>query len=105
MFGLYFIDLYLFGFDIDCVVTSEFGGKESRNNLYSLVSYLKKKNLVIEVEVVVKVRVLIIKFVELYLGIYIDVLFERINGIEVVKFIREWLDDIFGLRELVFIVK
>lgn len=43
VFGSYSTDLYLPGSDIDCVVTSKLGGKESRNNLYSLASHLKKK--------------------------------------------------------------
>lgn len=105
VFGSYSTDLYLPGSDIDCVVTSELGGKESRNNLYSLASHLKKKNLATEVEVVAKARVPIIKFVEPYSGIHIDVSFERTNGIEAAKLIREWLDDTPGLRELVLIVK
>ncbi|CAI4737998.1 CPA_1a_G0048430.mRNA.1.CDS.1 [Saccharomyces cerevisiae] len=105
VFGSYSTDLYLPGSDIDCVVTSKLGGKESRNNLYSLASHLKKKNLATEVEVVAKARVPIIKFVEPYSGIHIDVSFERTNGIEAAKLIREWLDDTPGLRELVLIVK
>ncbi|AJT77710.1 non-canonical poly(A) polymerase PAP2 [Saccharomyces cerevisiae S288C] len=105
VFGSYSTDLYLPGSDIDCVVTSELGGKESRNNLYSLASHLKKKNLATEVEVVAKARVPIIKFVEPHSGIHIDVSFERTNGIEAAKLIREWLDDTPGLRELVLIVK
>ncbi|CAD6646503.1 XXYS1_4_G0028410.mRNA.1.CDS.1 [Saccharomyces cerevisiae] len=105
VFGSYSTDLYLPGSDIDCVVTSELGGKERRNNLYSLASHLKKKNLATEVEVVAKARVPIIKFVEPHSGIHIDVSFERTNGIEAAKLIREWLDDTPGLRELVLIVK
>ncbi|CAI4747772.1 CNT_HP2_G0046680.mRNA.1.CDS.1 [Saccharomyces cerevisiae] len=105
VFGSYSTDLYLPGSDIDCVVTSELGGKESRNNLYSLASHLKKKILATEVEVVAKARVPIIKFVEPHSGIHIDVSFERTNGIEAAKLIREWLDDTPGLRELVLIVK
>ncbi|CAI4775941.1 AKH_1a_G0047170.mRNA.1.CDS.1 [Saccharomyces cerevisiae] len=105
VFGSYSTDLYLPGSDIDCVVTSELGGKESRNNLYSLASHLKKKKLATEVEVVAKARVPIIKFVEPHSGIHIDVSFERTNGIEAAKLIREWLDDTPGLRELVLIVK
>nr|3NYB_A Chain A, Poly(A) RNA polymerase protein 2 [Saccharomyces cerevisiae] len=105
VFGSYSTDLYLPGSDIDCVVTSELGGKESRNNLYSLASHLKKKNLATEVEVVAKARVPIIKFVEPHSGIHIAVSFERTNGIEAAKLIREWLDDTPGLRELVLIVK
>ena len=105
VFGSYSTDLYLPGSDIDCVVTSELGGKESRNNLSSLASHLKKKNLATEVEVVAKARVPIIKFVEPHSGIHIDVSFERTNGIEAAKLIREWLDDTPGLRELVLIVK
>ncbi|AJT97221.1 Pap2p [Saccharomyces cerevisiae YJM1342] len=105
VFGSYSTDLYLPGSDIDCVVTSKLGGKESRNNLYSLASHLKKKKLATEVEVVAKARVPIIKFVEPHSGIHIDVSFERTNGIEAAKLIREWLDDTPGLRELVLIVK
>lgn len=105
VFGSYSTDLYLPGSDIDCVVNSELGGKESRNNLYSLASHLKKNNLATEIEVVAKARVPIIKFVEPHSGIHIDVSFERTNGLEAAKLIREWLNDTPGLRELVLIVK
>ncbi|EJS41828.1 trf4p [Saccharomyces arboricola H-6] len=105
VFGSYSTDLYLPGSDIDCVITSELGGKESRNNLFSLASHLKKKNLATEIEVVAKARVPIIKFVEPNSGIHIDVSFERTNGLEAAKLIREWLNDTPGLRELVLIVK
>ncbi|CAI4050794.1 hypothetical protein SKDZ_15G0420 [Saccharomyces kudriavzevii ZP591] len=105
VFGSYSTDLYLPGSDIDCVVNSELGGKESRNNLYSLASHLKKNNLATEIEVVAKARVPIIKFVEPHSRIHIDVSFERTNGLEAAKLIREWLNDTPGLRELVLIVK
>ncbi|KAH3898714.1 uncharacterized protein SCDLUD_005038 [Saccharomycodes ludwigii] len=105
IFGSYATDLYLPGSDIDCVVNSKAGGKESRSNLYSLASFLKRKKLAIQVEVIAKARVPIIKFVEPESNIHIDVSFERLNGLEAAKIIRDWLTETPGLRELVLIVK
>ncbi|QLG73716.1 hypothetical protein HG535_0F02270 [Zygotorulaspora mrakii] len=105
VFGSYATDLYLPGSDIDCVVISKNSDKENRNSLYSLASHLKKKKLASRVEVIAKARVPIIKFVEPESQIHIDVSFERTNGIEAARLIREWLDDTPGLRELVLIVK
>lgn len=105
VFGSYATDLYLPGSDIDCVVNSRTGDKENRNSLYSLASFLKQKKLATQVEVIAKARVPIIKFVEPHSQIHIDVSFERINGLEAAKLIREWLHETPGLRELVLIVK
>lgn len=105
VFGSYATDLYLPGSDIDCVIISKSGDKDNRNSLYSLASNLKRKNLASQVEVIAKARVPIIKFVEPESNIHIDVSFERTNGLEAAKLIREWLDESPGLRELVLIVK
>lgn len=104
-FGSYATDLYLPGSDIDCVVRSESGDKENRNALYSLASFLKRKGLATQVEVIAKARVPIIKFVEPESKIHIDVSFERTNGLEAARVIRGWLEEQHGLRELVLIVK
>ncbi|CCE61138.1 hypothetical protein TPHA_0A00530 [Tetrapisispora phaffii CBS 4417] len=105
VFGSYATDLYLPGSDIDCVINSEKGDKESRYNLYILASHLRQLNLATQVEVIAKARVPIIKFVEPKSQIHIDVSFERTNGVEAAKLIREWLDDTPGLRELVLVIK
>lgn len=105
VFGSYATDLYLPGSDIDIVVNSSSGDKENRNSLYSLASFLKQRNLASHVEVIAKARVPIIKFVEPHSQIHIDVSFERTNGLEAAKLIREWLHETPGLRELVLIVK
>ncbi|QLQ80869.1 hypothetical protein HG537_0E02240 [Torulaspora globosa] len=105
VFGSYATDLYLPGSDIDCVVNSASGDKENRNSLYSLASFLKQRKLASQVEVIAKARVPIIKFVEPHSQIHIDVSFERTNGLEAAKLIREWLQETPGLRELVLIVK
>lgn len=104
-FGSYATDLYLPGSDIDCVVRSASGDKENRNALYSLASFLKRKQLATQVEVIAKARVPIIKFVEPESKIHIDVSFERTNGLEAARVIRGWLEEQPGLRELVLIVK
>lgn len=104
-FGSYSTDLYLPGSDIDCVVRSKAGDKENRNSLYSLASFLKRKDLATQVEVIAKARVPIIKFVEPESRIHIDVSFERTNGLEAARIIRAWLQEQPGLRELVLIVK
>ncbi|SCV05140.1 LANO_0H00936g1_1 [Lachancea nothofagi CBS 11611] len=105
VFGSFATDLYLPGSDIDCVVNSSAGDKENRNCLYSLASFLKRRKLATQVEVIAKARVPIIKFVEPESQIHIDVSFERINGLEAAKVIRGWLNETAGLRELVLIVK
>lgn len=104
-FGSYATDLYLPGSDIDCVIISLNQDKENRQSLYSLASYLKRNGLAIQVEVIVKTRVPIIKFIEPDSQIHIDLSFERTNGLEAAKIIRNWLQDTPGLRELVLIVK
>ncbi|EDO14802.1 hypothetical protein Kpol_1076p8 [Vanderwaltozyma polyspora DSM 70294] len=105
VFGSYATDLYLPGSDIDCVVNSKAGDKQSRNCLYSLASHLKKEGLAEDIEIIAKARVPIIKFVEPLSKIHVDVSFERTNGLEAAKLIRGWLDSTNGLRELVLIVK
>lgn len=105
VFGSYATDLYLPGSDIDCVVNSTEGNKDGKGCLYQLAKYLKDKKLATEVEVIAKTRVPIIKFVEPESKIHIDVSFERTNGLEAAKLIREWLDSTPGLRELVLVVK
>lgn len=105
VFGSYATDLYLPGSDIDCVVNSENQDKDNRVSLYELATYLKHKKLATEVEVIAKARVPIIKFVEPESRIHIDVSFERTNGLEAAKLIREWLRTTPGLRELVLVVK
>ncbi|KAM3165287.1 Polynucleotide adenylyltransferase [Lachancea thermotolerans] len=105
VFGSFATDLYLPGSDIDCVVNSSSGDKENRNCLYSLASFLKRRKLATQVEVISKARVPIIKFVEPISQIHIDISFERVNGLEAARVIRGWLKETPGLRELVLIVK
>ncbi|CAI4714935.1 BAQ_1a_G0043940.mRNA.1.CDS.1 [Saccharomyces cerevisiae] len=105
VFGSFATDLYLPGSDIDCVVNSRNRDKEDRNYIYELARHLKNKGLAIRMEVIVKTRVPIIKFIEPQSQLHIDVSFERTNGLEAAKLIREWLRDSPGLRELVLIIK
>ncbi|CCH58573.1 hypothetical protein TBLA_0A07840 [Henningerozyma blattae CBS 6284] len=105
VFGSYATDLYLPGSDIDCVIISSAGDKENRHSLYQLSSWLKQNKLATKVEVIAKARVPIIKFVEPSSNIHIDVSFERSNGLEAAKTIRDWLNSTPGLRELVLIIK
>lgn len=105
VFGSYATDLYLPGSDIDCVITSKTGDKEHRSYLYELARYLKNNNIATQIEVIAKARVPIIKFVDIESQLHIDLSFERLNGIEVAKIIRNWLDNTPGLRELVLVVK
>lgn len=105
VFGSYATDLYLPGSDIDCVVNSKEGDKQSRNNLYKLANFLKKKEIATDIEVVAKARVPIIKFVEVESRTHLDISFERLNGLEAAKLIRDWLKSTPGLRELVLVVK
>ncbi|KAG0672215.1 hypothetical protein C6P45_003690 [Maudiozyma exigua] len=105
VFGSYATDLYLPGSDIDCVVTSKAANKDHRSYLYELARYLKSKSIGTQIEVIAKARVPIIKFVDISSGLHIDVSFERLNGIEIAKVIRNWIDDTPGLRELVLVIK
>lgn len=105
VFGSYATDLYLPGSDIDCVINSKSGDKDNRNALYQLANHLSNAGLAIDVEVISKARVPIIKFIEPESKIHIDISFERTNGVDAAKLIRSWLDSTPGLRELVLIVK
>ncbi|CAI4050984.1 hypothetical protein SUVZ_14G0360 [Saccharomyces uvarum] len=105
VFGSFATDLYLPGSDIDCVINSRNSDKEDRNYIYELARYLKNQGLAIRMEVIVRTRVPIIKFIEPQSQLHIDVSFERTNGLEAAKLIREWLKDSPGLRELVLVIK
>ncbi|CAI4049297.1 hypothetical protein SKDZ_14G0340 [Saccharomyces kudriavzevii ZP591] len=105
VFGSFATDLYLPGSDIDCVINSRHHDKEDRNYIYELARYLKNEGLAIRMEVIVRTRVPIIKFIEPLSQLHIDVSFERTNGLEAARLIREWLRDSPGLRELVLVIK
>lgn len=105
IFGSYATDLYLPGSDIDCVINSKHKDKDSRQALYSLSTFLKRKGLAQQMEVIANARVPIIKFVDPDSLLHIDVSFERTNGVEAANLIRSWLEEQRGLRELVLIVK
>lgn len=105
VFGSFATDLYLPGSDIDCSVISTSGDKENRQYLYDLAKHLKYNGIATKTEVVAHTRVPIIKFVDRNSNLNIDVSFERTNGIEAAKLIRDWIDATPGLRELVLIVK
>lgn len=105
VFGSYATDLYLPGSDIDVVVNSSTGDKEQRQYLYELARHLKSSGFATQIEVISKTRVPIIKFVEPDSDIHVDISFERTNGIEAAKLIRNWLSVTPGMRELVLIIK
>lgn len=105
VFGSSATDLYLPGSDIDMVVISQDGDREQRSRLYQLSTHLRSKKLAKNIEVIAKAKVPIVKFVDPESNIHIDVSFERSNGIEAARKIREWLASTPGLRELVLVVK
>lgn len=105
VFGSYATDLYLPGSDMDCVVVSKYKDKEDRQKIYQLSSWLKRNNLATNMEVIAKARVPIIKFIEPNSNLHIDISFERTNGLDAARTIRNWLDSTPGLRELTLVVK
>ena len=105
IFGSSATDLYLPGSDIDMVIISRNGDYENRGRLYQLSSFLRNKSLAKNIEVIAKAKVPIVKFCDPPTNVQVDVSFERINGIEAAKRIREWLHSTPGLRELVLVVK
>ncbi|CCK72601.1 non-canonical poly(A) polymerase TRF5 KNAG_0K02380 [Huiozyma naganishii CBS 8797] len=105
VFGSYATDLYMPGSDIDCVVNSTSMDKENTQYLYELARHLRDENLAVQIEVISRTRVPIIKFIEPHSNLHIDVSFERLNGIEAARLIRGWLRETPGLRELVLIIK
>lgn len=105
VFGSFATDLYLPGSDIDVVINSDSGDKEHRQYLYDLARHLKSAGVATQIEVISKTRVPIVKFVEPDSGLHIDVSFERTNGLDTAKLIRDWLSTTPGLRELVLIIK
>ncbi|KAG7661077.1 TRF5 [[Candida] subhashii] len=105
VFGSCATDLYLPGSDIDMVVISETGDYENKSRLYQLSAFLRRHNLAKNIEVIAKAKVPIIKFVDPYSDLHIDISFERKNGLDAAKRIRRWLDSTPGLRELVLVVK
>lgn len=105
VFGSYATDLYLPGSDIDIVINSKSGNKEHRQYLYDLARHLKNADVATHIEVISRTRVPIIKFVEPDSGLHIDISFERTNGLDTAKLIRNWLSITPGLRELTLIIK
>lgn len=105
VFGSYATDLYLPGSDIDVVINSKTGDKEQRQYLHDLARHLKASGFATHIEVISRTRVPIIKFVEPDSNIHVDISFERTNGIEAAKLIRNWLSVTPGMRELVLIIK
>lgn len=105
VFGSYATDLYLPGSDIDIVINSKSGNKEHRQYLYDLARHLKNADVATHIEVISRTRVPIIKFVEPDSGLHIDISFERTNGLDTAKLIRNWLSFTPGLRELTLIIK
>ncbi|ANZ75713.1 BA75_03077T0 [Komagataella pastoris] len=105
VFGSFATDLYLPGSDIDMVITSDSGKYCAKSYLYQLSSFLRSKNLGVNIETIARAKVPIIKFIEPRSKIHIDVSFEKTNGLRAAERIQGWLKETPGLRELVLIVK
>ncbi|KAI0461399.1 hypothetical protein LJB42_001068 [Komagataella kurtzmanii] len=105
VFGSFATDLYLPGSDIDMVITSDSGKYCAKSYLYQLSSFLRSKNLGVNIETIARAKVPIIKFIEPRSKIHIDVSFEKTNGLRAAERIQGWLRETPGLRELVLIVK
>ncbi|KAK7207691.1 hypothetical protein BZA70DRAFT_22263 [Myxozyma melibiosi] len=105
VFGSYATNLYLPDSDIDLVIISDKGTYTSKSNLYQLANALKAARIAINVEVIAKARVPIIKFTDRESGINIDVSFEKYGGVVAADTILHWVAERPGLRELVMVVK
>ncbi|GMM37754.1 non-canonical poly(A) polymerase [Saccharomycopsis crataegensis] len=109
VFGSYATDLYLPHSDIDMVIKTDDPDsgylKDNRSSLYKLANYLKGKQIVHDVQVIAHAKVPIIKLVESVSNIHVDISFERSNGIDAARIIKEWLDTTPAMRELTLIVK
>ncbi|KAK9390829.1 hypothetical protein V1515DRAFT_591712 [Lipomyces mesembrius] len=105
VFGSYATNLYLPDSDIDIVIVSDSGQYDNRSSLYQLANSLKSAKIAINVEVIAKARVPIIKFTDRISMVNVDISFERYGGVVAANTILHWVAARPGLRELVMIVK
>ncbi|KAK9479805.1 hypothetical protein V1514DRAFT_277761 [Lipomyces japonicus] len=105
VFGSFATNLYLPDSDIDMVVLSDHGGYDNRSSLYELANAMKAAGVAINVEVIAKAKVPIIKYTDRETGINVDISFEKRGGVVAAHTICEWLDSTPGLKELVLVVK
>ncbi|KAK9330176.1 hypothetical protein V1520DRAFT_341158 [Lipomyces starkeyi] len=105
VFGSYATNLYLPDSDIDIVIVSDSGQYDNRSSLYQLANALKSAKIAINVEVIAKARVPIIKFTDRISMVNVDISFERYGGVVAANTILHWVAARPGLRELVMIIK
>ncbi|KAK9487995.1 hypothetical protein V1527DRAFT_459073 [Lipomyces starkeyi] len=105
VFGSYATNLYLPDSDIDIVIVSDSGQYDNRSSLYQLANALKSAKIAINVEVIAKARVPIIKFTDRISVVNVDISFERYGGVVAANTILHWVAARPGLRELVMIIK
>ncbi|KAK9368373.1 hypothetical protein V1509DRAFT_623888 [Lipomyces kononenkoae] len=105
VFGSYATNLYLPDSDIDIVMVSDSGHYDNRSSLYQLANALKSSKIAINVEVIAKARVPIIKYTDRVSMVNVDISFERYGGVVAANTILHWVAARPGLREVVMVIK
>ncbi|KAJ8103211.1 hypothetical protein POJ06DRAFT_246891 [Lipomyces tetrasporus] len=105
VFGSYATNLYLPDSDIDIVIISDSGHYDNRSSLYQLANALKSAKIAVNVEVIAKARVPIIKYTDRISTVNVDISFERYGGVVAANTILHWVAERPGLRELVMVIK
>ncbi|KAK9237575.1 hypothetical protein V1525DRAFT_403582 [Lipomyces kononenkoae] len=105
VFGSYATNLYLPDSDIDIVIVSDSGQYDNRSTLYQLANALKSSKIAINVEVIAKARVPIIKYTDRVSMVNVDISFERYGGVVAANTILHWVAARPGLREVVMVIK
>ncbi|KAK9325672.1 hypothetical protein V1517DRAFT_284849 [Lipomyces orientalis] len=105
VFGSYATNLYLPDSDIDIVIISDSGHYDNRSSLYQLANALKSAKVAVNVEVIAKARVPIIKYRDRISTVNVDISFERYGGVVAANTILHWVAERPGLRELVMVIK
>ncbi|PWN33501.1 Nucleotidyltransferase, partial [Meira miltonrushii] len=105
-FGSQNTQLYMPSGDLDLVVVSQSMETQRKENvLRKMAAVLRRHNLAMDVQVIAKAKVPIVKFVCVHGKLKVDISINQTNGIEAANYIRGWLDRLPSIRPLIMAVK
>ncbi|MCO5585280.1 hypothetical protein L7F22_039213 [Adiantum nelumboides] len=105
-FGSQNTQLYMPSGDLDLVVVSQAMESQRKENvLRKMAAVLRRHNLAMDVQVIARAKVPIVKFVCVHGKLKVDISINQTNGIEAANYIRGWLDRLPSIRPLIMAVK
>lgn len=104
VFGSYATGMYLPTSDIDCVVLGSGAGTQA-DGVRALGKALSRRGIARKMELILKARVPIAKFVEAQSGIQMDVSFDVANGPQAAQFVCRAMQELPPLRPLCVVIK